>query len=467
MSQLIYCPNCGTAGDAKFCPNCGTNLDDARKKMAERNNLKPENSVSQPQLKQPVEKPQPVKTAAQTNADKIATNPQPVIPISPIEPYKQSVENESLEEYAAKLNKSNAKCRTIILASVSGIIVILAIIGVILHGWSPFSDGSSPLDYIDDSNGNTSYELGDIKFKTPDSCRFLGTPNDSEYGESLSFIFDEHSERSGSLQLTLMESYYGDLEERFYEDFYIEDEFKLLNNKAISFVRDDDSSSYKIGALFSYNDTAYTINISSFTDTNLDEKFKESAQYILNYIIDSIDELNESSDIDDEDDDDNDYDYEDNEDDDQSGRIHDEMVFEAYYTYLDANYDDYTEDGMDARVALYDIDDDGTNEMIISYGHGTYDWTNEIYAIDDDEEVCYLGEVPGNNVFYAAEDGDGLYAVYGLQGYQSIKQVTVDSSGDDIVLETIFDGGLEDNEDYYENDYPVDFVELDTYLGYD
>lgn len=133
MSQLIYCPNCGTAGDAKFCPNCGTNLDDVRKKMAEKNDTKPENSVSQPQLKQPVEKPQPPKTASQINTnttthlqkdtisavhpvsteprkqsasvnsvgkspsikmDKKASNSQPIIPISPTEPHKQSVGNE-------------------------------------------------------------------------------------------------------------------------------------------------------------------------------------------------------------------------------------------------------------------------------------------------------------------------------------------------------------------------------------
>ena len=44
-------------------------------------------------------------------------------------------------------------------------------------------------------------------------------------------------------------------------------------------------------------------------------------------------------------------------------------------------------------VALYDIDQDGTKELIVSYGTCLADWTNDIYTLQDGKYVSMIGTV--------------------------------------------------------------------------
>ena len=48
---------------------------------------------------------------------------------------------------------------------------------------------------------------------------------------------------------------------------------------------------------------------------------------------------------------------------------------------------------MQATVALYDIDQDGTKELILSYGTCLADWTNDIYTLQDGKYVSMIGTV--------------------------------------------------------------------------
>lgn len=167
----------------------------------------------------------------------------------------------------------------------------------------------------------------------------------------------------------------------------------------------------------------------------------------------------EDEDIDDSDDD---LDYEPETEADEEGRIHNEKVFEAYYSYLSDWYDYFTDNDATAEVAFYDINNDGTDEMIVSYGGSLADWTNEVYCLNG-YNVEEAGEIGSQQSFYEAEDGNGLYLVRGIQGMEIITQLTMDDE-DNIQTEEISNTHIDADEDYYSNDYPIEFIDIDDYL---
>ena len=69
-------------------------------------------------------------------------------------------------------------------------------------------------------------------------------------------------------------------------------------------------------------------------------------------------------------------------------------------------------------VALYDIDQDGIRELIISHGTCLADWVNDIYTLQDGKYVSMIGTVGDQGMFYTAPDGNGMYFVWGKQGCQ-------------------------------------------------
>lgn len=177
--------------------------------------------------------------------------------------------------------------------------------------------------------------------------------------------------------------------------------------------------------------------------------------------IDDSDNSEEDEDIDDSDDD---SDYEAETEEDEEGRIHKEKVFEAYYSYLSDWYDYFTDNDATAEVAFFDINDDGTNEMIVSFGTSLADWTNVVYYLNG-YNVEEAGEIGSQQSFYEAEDVDGLYLVRGIQGMEIITQLTMDDENK-IQTEEISNRHIDADEEYYSNDYPLEFHDLDSYLGY-
>ena len=95
-------------------------------------------------------------------------------------------------------------------------------------------------------------------------------------------------------------------------------------------------------------------------------------------------------------------------------------------------------------VALYDIDQDGIRELLISHGTCLADWVNDIYTLEDGKYVSYIGNVGRQGLFYTAPDGNGMYFLYGYQGYQEITRIT--KSGKDIVQTLLESRELNANE---------------------
>lgn len=112
------------------------------------------------------------------------------------------------------------------------------------------------------------------------------------------------------------------------------------------------------------------------------------------------------------------------------------------------SYDEYCE------YTLFDLDQDGIKELITSQGTCDADWTNDVYTIEDGY-ISMIGQFYGAVMLYVAEDGNGLYAVYGHMGFQNIDQIT--KKGSQLQVDTIMNGDIGE-EDYYSNDNPVNFV---------
>lgn len=118
---------------------------------------------------------------------------------------------------------------------------------------------------------------------------------------------------------------------------------------------------------------------------------------------------------------------------------------------------------LDVSMALYDIDNDGTRELILSYGTCSADWTNDIYTIEEGDAVTMIGTLGSSLMFYTAPDGNGIYTVYGKMGYQSIERVT--KVGRELKEESIENRQIGDNEDYTSYDRPIELLSVDEVSG--
>ena len=111
-------------------------------------------------------------------------------------------------------------------------------------------------------------------------------------------------------------------------------------------------------------------------------------------------------------------------------------------------------------MALYDIDQDGTKELILSHGTCLADWVNDIYTLKDGKYVSQIGTIGSQGMFYTAPDGNGIYFLYGFQGYQEINRIT--KSGENITEILIESRELGANENYTEFDNKIELLTPDS-----
>ena len=162
---------------------------------------------------------------------------------------------------------------------------------------------------------------------------------------------------------------------------------------------------------------------SALSDTGSNDNSDQSTDY-ENNDTDSDDD-NYTEDNDNDDDDDSDYsDYSDDDSDDDS--LTDEKLKELYNQQIDEYYENY---GSDTTVTSYDINGDGVDELILSHGKDTYDWTNDVYDFSDGN-ISPVGSFRNQVTFFEPEgDDDGVISVWRTMGYQEISQITIDDEG--------------------------------------
>lgn len=131
-----------------------------------------------------------------------------------------------------------------------------------------------------------------------------------------------------------------------------------------------------------------------------------------------------------------------------------EGVYDEFYNnYRDIVSETYLTWGEYATYSIYDIDKDGVEELLVSYGESDADWHNEVWS-KDENGIIYFGFFYDPVVLYEAGDGNGIYAVSGHQGVQKIDQIT--KVGNVLYIENIMLGELAPEEEYYSNDNPIE-----------
>ena len=109
-----------------------------------------------------------------------------------------------------------------------------------------------------------------------------------------------------------------------------------------------------------------------------------------------------------------------------------------------------TYDG-NGNYALYDIDQDGTKELLISFGESDADWINYVYTLQNGTPQS-IGSFYSPVLLYVADDNKGIYSVYGHMGYQKVDRIT--KQDEQILIETVMEGDVGSG-DYYSNESPI------------
>mgnify|MGYP005803002601 CR=1 FL=1 len=129
-------------------------------------------------------------------------------------------------------------------------------------------------------------------------------------------------------------------------------------------------------------------------------------------------------------------------------------VMDYYNRILQNTYSMY---GDGSQYALYDLDKDGIQEMILSAGTCEGDWSNSVYTVSNQAAVM-MGSFATTVSLYEAEDGNGLYAVHGHMGSETMYQIT--KSGNQLGIATVSQRQLSGTEDYYSNANGVSWLSI-------
>ena len=120
------------------------------------------------------------------------------------------------------------------------------------------------------------------------------------------------------------------------------------------------------------------------------------------------------------------------------------------YDYAFGEVNDSVEYG---SYCLWDLDGNGVYELILGHGESSADYVNEIWTVSEESGITGVGDLYGEQLFYMAPDGNGLYAVYGNMGYEVITRITM--ADGELVEEVVSERELEPDEDYYSSEMVI------------
>lgn len=113
-----------------------------------------------------------------------------------------------------------------------------------------------------------------------------------------------------------------------------------------------------------------------------------------------------------------------------------------------------------AGYYMYDIENDGIMELIVKTWDATAgDWM-DVYTIENHEAVCIWGEAVTLEP-YVADDGEGIFMVYGHTGAEYVARMTKRGSAVNLEAVWTIDTGYINH--YYENDHPLIEYEISDY----
>ena len=202
-----------------------------------------------------------------------------------------------------------------------------------------------------------------------------------------------------------------------------------------------------------YNKKPNSASTNSNT-SNYDNNSDQSADYDNNDTDSDDDSYNEDNDNDNSDSDDN---YS-NDIFDDNGNIDDDLK-ELYNQQIDEYYENY---GSSTTVTKYDINGDGVDELILSHGDVDSDWNNDIYDFSSGN-ASPVGTIHNEVTFYEPKDGNGIYSLWYVPGYQELSQITIDDEGR-LNVKIIDKKELSGNSPEYQGN-KIETYRLGDYLG--
>lgn len=193
---------------------------------------------------------------------------------------------------------------------------------------------------------------------------------------------------------------------------------------------------------------------SNSNTSNYDNNSDQSTDYDNNDTDSDDDSYNEDNDNDNSDSDDN---YS-NDIFDDNGNIDDDLK-ELYNQQIDEYYENY---GSSTTVTKYDINGDGVDELILSHGDVDSDWNNDIYDFSSGN-ASPVGTIHNEVTFYEPKDGNGIYSLWYVPGYQELSQITIDDEGR-LNVKIIDKKELSGNSPEYQGN-KIETYRLGDYLG--
>lgn len=226
----------------------------------------------------------------------------------------------------------------------------------------------------------------------------------------------------------------------------------------ILFVLSIVSSLLIVDLVKDYNSNTYNKvhnSASSNSNTsNYDNNSDQSTDYDNNDTDSDDDSYNEDNDNDNSNSDDN---YS-NDIFDDNGNIDDDLK-ELYNQQIDEYYENY---GSSTTVTKYDINGDGVDELILSHGDVDSDWNNDIYDFSSGN-ASPVGTIHNEVTFYEPKDGNGIYSLWYVPGYQELSQITIDDEGR-LNVKIIDKKELSGNSPEYQGN-KIETYRLGDYLG--
>lgn len=226
----------------------------------------------------------------------------------------------------------------------------------------------------------------------------------------------------------------------------------------IVFVLSIVSSLLIVDLVKDYNSNTYNKKPNSASSnsntSNYDNNSDQSTDYDNNDTDSDDDSYNEDNDNDDSDSDDN---YS-NDIFDDNGNIDDDLK-ELYNQQINEYYENY---GSSTTVTKYDINGDGVDELILSHGDVDSDWNNDIYDFSSGN-ASPVGTIHNEVTFYEPKDGNGIYSLWYVPGYQEISQITIDDEGR-LNVKIIDKKELSGNSPEYQGN-KIETYRLGDYLG--
>ena len=226
----------------------------------------------------------------------------------------------------------------------------------------------------------------------------------------------------------------------------------------IVFVLSIVSSLLIVDLVKDYNSNTYNKKPNSASSnsntSNYDNNSDQSTDYDNNDTDSDDDSYTEDNDNDDSDSDDN---YS-NDIFDDNGNIDDDLK-ELYNQQINEYYENY---GSSTTVTKYDINGDGVDELILSHGDVDSDWNNDIYDFSSGN-ASPVGTIHNEVTFYEPKDGNGIYSLWYVPGYQELSQITIDDEGR-LNVKIIDKKELSGNSPEYQGN-KIETYRLGDYLG--